>query len=145
MHQRQGYDNKASEPFYDSLEGILHDLRTVTMVRPTHRIQRPPLLLMHLTRITMMRKRSSSQLQNRTFQITMTVRVICPLIALSYIPPGFVVISNPMDLQSMLKKVKAKQYKSKREFNDDLGLIWSNCFTYNATEASSPTIVPLFY
>ena len=36
----------------------------------------------------------------------------------------------------MLKKVKAKQYKSKREFKDDLDLIWSNCFTYNATEVS---------
>jgi transcriptional activator SPT7 len=39
-----------------------------------------------------------------------------------------------MDLQTMLKKVKSKQYKSKREFADDLDLIWSNCFTYNATE-----------
>ena len=34
----------------------------------------------------------------------------------------------------MLKKVKQKQYKSKKEFKDDLDLIWSNCFTYNATE-----------
>ncbi|KAG6899849.1 hypothetical protein C0993_006272 [Termitomyces sp. T159_Od127] len=34
----------------------------------------------------------------------------------------------------MLKKVKARQYKSKREFKDDLDLIWSNCFTYNASE-----------
>ena len=47
------------------------------------------------------------------------------------------VISNPMDLQSMLKKVKQKQYKSKREFKDDLELIWSNCYTYNATEVRS--------
>jgi transcriptional activator SPT7 len=46
------------------------------------------------------------------------------------------VIANPMDLQTMLKKVKQKQYKSKREFKDDLDLIWSNCFTYNATEVS---------
>ena len=45
----------------------------------------------------------------------------------------------------MLKKVKAKQYKSKREFKDDLDLIWSNCFTYNATEASFLTVVFLFY
>ena len=34
----------------------------------------------------------------------------------------------------MLKKVKQKSYKSKKEFKDDLDLIWSNCFTYNATE-----------
>ena len=39
-----------------------------------------------------------------------------------------------MDLQTMLKKVKQKTYKSKKEFKDDLDLIWSNCFTYNATE-----------
>jgi Transcription factor involved in chromatin remodeling, contains bromodomain len=39
-----------------------------------------------------------------------------------------------MDFQTMLKKVKQKQYKSKREFKDDLDLIWSNCYTYNATE-----------
>lgn len=31
--------------------------------------------LIHTTRITMMQKRSSSQSQNRTFQIIMTVRV----------------------------------------------------------------------
>jgi transcriptional activator SPT7 len=44
------------------------------------------------------------------------------------------VISNPMDFQTMLKKVKQRQYKSKKEFRDDLDLIWSNCFTYNASE-----------
>lgn len=43
-----------------------------------------------------------------------------------------------MDLQTMLKKVKQKSYKSKREFKDDLDLIWSNCFTYNATEVCVP-------
>lgn len=37
----------------------------------------------------------------------------------------------------MLKKVKSKQYKSKREFKDDLDLIWSNCYQYNAAEVSS--------
>jgi transcriptional activator SPT7 len=45
-----------------------------------------------------------------------------------------VVISNPMDFQSMLRKVKQKSYRSKREFQDDLDLIWSNCYTYNASE-----------
>lgn len=43
-----------------------------------------------------------------------------------------------MDLQTMLKKVKQKQYKSKRDFKDDLDLIWSNCFTYNQQEVGSP-------
>lgn len=42
-----------------------------------------------------------------------------------------------MDLQTMLRKVKQKQYKSKKEFQDDLDLIWANCWTYNATEVRS--------
>ena len=37
-----------------------------------------------------------------------------------------------MDFQTMLKRVKSRAYKSKREFKDDLDLIWSNCLTYNA-------------
>ncbi len=40
----------------------------------------------------------------------------------------------------MLKKVKQRHYKSKKEFKDDLDLIWSNCFTYNATEVSSNAV-----
>lgn len=39
-----------------------------------------------------------------------------------------------MDLATMARKVKNKQYKSKREFKDDLDLIWSNCYKYNAAE-----------
>jgi hypothetical protein len=46
-------------------------------------------------------------------------------------------ISHPMDLQTMLKKTKAKQYKSKKEFKDDLDLIWFNCRQYNG-EVSLP-------
>ena len=52
-------------------------------------------------------------------------------------------ISNPMDLQTMLKKVKQKQYKSKRDFKDDLDLIWSNCFTYNQQEVNPPLMCSL--
>lgn len=37
----------------------------------------------------------------------------------------------------MQRKVKQKAYKSKREFQDDLDLIWTNCFTYNALEVCS--------
>lgn len=66
----------------------------------------------------------------------MTVRV--SLVSVSHsLLHGPTVISTPMDLQTMLKKVKQRQYKSKKEFKDDLDLIWSNCFTYNATEVSS--------
>ncbi|KAG1844929.1 hypothetical protein DFJ58DRAFT_907203 [Suillus subalutaceus] len=95
--RRQSFDAKVSEPFYDSLEGLLHDLRTVTMDNHDAEAFLKP-------------------------------------VAKSDVPDYYDVIANPMDLQSMLKKVKSKQYKSKREFADDLDLIWSNCFTYNATE-----------
>ncbi|EIW58941.1 uncharacterized protein TRAVEDRAFT_123303, partial [Trametes versicolor FP-101664 SS1] len=47
------------------------------------------------------------------------------------------VISTPMDLPTMFKKVKQRQHKFMKEFKDDLDLIWSNCFTYNATEGSA--------
>ena len=46
-----------------------------------------------------------------------------------------------MDLQTMLKKVKQRQYRSKKEFKDDFALIWSNCFTYNAAEVSGSLAV----
>ncbi|KAI0312192.1 hypothetical protein OF83DRAFT_1250680 [Amylostereum chailletii] len=52
----------------------------------------------------------------------------------SEVPDYYDVIQQPMDLQTMLKKVKQRAYKSKAEFKDDLDLIWANCFTYNATE-----------
>lgn len=34
----------------------------------------------------------------------------------------------------MQKRVKAKQYRNKAEFNADLETIWNNCYTYNAVE-----------
>ncbi|KAH8990666.1 Bromodomain-containing protein, partial [Lactarius hatsudake] len=48
------------------------------------------------------------------------------------VPDYYDIITNPMDFQTMGRKVKRKQYKSKKEFKDDLDLIWSNCFVYNA-------------
>ena len=47
-------------------------------------------------------------------------------------PDYYSIIKHPMDLSSMTKKLKAIQYKSKKEFVDDLNLIWSNCLKYNA-------------
>ncbi|KAF4549361.1 Transcriptional activator spt7-like protein [Elsinoe fawcettii] len=47
-------------------------------------------------------------------------------------PDYFHIIKHPMDIGSMIKKLKGLQYKSKREFVGDLQLIWSNCLTYNA-------------
>ena len=42
-----------------------------------------------------------------------------------------IVIKTPMDLGTVLKKLKQLAYKSKAEFVADLNLIWQNCFTYN--------------
>ncbi|KAI0264096.1 hypothetical protein BC834DRAFT_883527 [Gloeopeniophorella convolvens] len=95
--RKQPHDAKLADPFYDALEELLHDLRTVTMdnhdadafIKPVSRVD---------------------------------------------VPDYYDIITNPMDFQTMLKKVKQKQYKSKKEFKDDLDLIWLNCFTYNSTE-----------
>ncbi|OCH89427.1 hypothetical protein OBBRIDRAFT_819742 [Obba rivulosa] len=98
--RRQSHDHaRLSDAFYDSLEGLLQDLRTVTMDNHDAEAFLKP-------------------------------------VSKTEVPDYYDVIANPMDLQTMLKKVKQKQYKSKKEFKDDLDLIWSNCFTYNATEVS---------
>ena len=47
-------------------------------------------------------------------------------------PDYYNIISNPMDLGTVLKKLKAFQYKNKTEFVGDLMLIWDNCLKYNA-------------
>jgi transcriptional activator SPT7 len=46
-------------------------------------------------------------------------------------PDYFNVIKHPMDIGTMLKKLKQLGYKSKKEFVDDLNLIWANCLKYN--------------
>ena len=80
-----------------------------------------------------MRRRFLSLCLGPKFRITMTV---CSrsLYRAGQTQELITVIQHPMDFQTMLKKVKQKQYKSKREFKDDLDLIWSNCLTYNAAE-----------
>ncbi|KAA1476547.1 hypothetical protein DENSPDRAFT_867330 [Dentipellis sp. KUC8613] len=95
--RKQSHDPKLGDPFYDALEDLLHDLRSVTMDNHDAEAFLKPV--------------------SRTDA-----------------PDYYDVIANPMDLQTMLKKVKQKHYKSKKEFKDDLDLIWSNCWTYNATE-----------
>lgn len=47
-------------------------------------------------------------------------------------PDYYDIIKKPMDLGTVLKKVKSGAYKTKSAFNDDLELIWSNCFLYNS-------------
>ncbi|KAI9677777.1 MAG: Transcriptional activator spt7 [Trizodia sp. TS-e1964] len=46
-------------------------------------------------------------------------------------PDYYSIIKHPMDLGAMTKKLKTIAYKSKKEFVDDLNLIWNNCLKYN--------------
>ncbi|KAF3018943.1 Transcriptional activator spt7 [Neopestalotiopsis sp. 37M] len=46
-------------------------------------------------------------------------------------PDYYNLITKPMDLGTMTKKLKSTQYKSKAEFVADLNLIWDNCLRYN--------------
>lgn len=47
-------------------------------------------------------------------------------------PDYYTVIKQPMDIGTMMKKLKQLQYNSKKQFVDDLMLIWANCLKYNA-------------
>lgn len=42
------------------------------------------------------------------------------------------IVKKPMDLNTVMKKLKALAYLSKNAFVDDLMLIWNNCLLYNA-------------
>eukprot|EP00519_Triparma_laevis_P003220 CAMPEP_0182504482 /NCGR_PEP_ID=MMETSP1321-20130603/17290_1 /TAXON_ID=91990 /ORGANISM="Bolidomonas sp., Strain RCC1657" /LENGTH=184 /DNA_ID=CAMNT_0024709849 /DNA_START=92 /DNA_END=643 /DNA_ORIENTATION=+ len=42
------------------------------------------------------------------------------------------IIKNPMDLTTVLKKLKSNQYPSLTSVSSDVRLIWKNCMTYNA-------------
>jgi transcriptional activator SPT7 len=48
-------------------------------------------------------------------------------------PDYYNVIKTPMDIGSMIKKLKQFAYKSKQEFVEDLHLIWNNCLKYNTS------------
>ena len=47
-------------------------------------------------------------------------------------PDYYNIIKYPMDIGSMMKKLKQYQYRCKQEFVDDLMLIWANCLKYNS-------------
>ncbi|GAN05795.1 SAGA transcriptional complex subunit [Mucor ambiguus] len=51
-------------------------------------------------------------------------------------PDYFDVIKKPMDLGTVTKKMKNLNYRSKKEFADDLYLIYDNCLAYNTNPAS---------
>jgi transcriptional activator SPT7 len=42
------------------------------------------------------------------------------------------IIKNPMDIGTMMKKLKTFQYKNRAEIVGDLNLIWNNCLAYNS-------------
>ncbi|KAI8980411.1 hypothetical protein BDB01DRAFT_796328 [Pilobolus umbonatus] len=52
-------------------------------------------------------------------------------------PDYFEVIKKPMDLGTVTKKLKNLNYRSKKEFADDLYLIYDNCLAYNTNSASA--------
>ncbi|KWU45466.1 Bromodomain-containing protein, partial [Rhodotorula sp. JG-1b] len=52
------------------------------------------------------------------------------------VPDYFDVIKHPMDLATLLKKVRQQSYRTKKAFADDLDLIWSNCLLYNSHPVS---------
>ncbi|KAJ3012031.1 Transcriptional activator spt7 [Thoreauomyces humboldtii] len=54
------------------------------------------------------------------------------------VPDYYDVIKNPMDLGTMAAKLEAHQYLSKRDFADDLTLIWNNCMQYNSHPPENP-------
>lgn len=47
-------------------------------------------------------------------------------------PDYYNLIKTPMDIGTMIKKLKQLAYKSKKDFVDDLNLIWNNCLRYNS-------------
>lgn len=52
------------------------------------------------------------------------------------------VIKRPMDLATLLKKVKQQAYRTKKAFAEDLDLIWSNCLLYNSHPVRSLVSCP---
>lgn len=64
--------------------------------------------------------------------ITMTVLQLA-----NELSSHILVIKKPMDLGTMMRKLKGFVYNTKREFQADLQKIYNNCFTYN-TDPNSP-------
>lgn len=45
------------------------------------------------------------------------------------------IIQTPMDLSKIKKNLKQQKYKTKKEFIEDLNLIWNNCKKFNVEES----------
>lgn len=65
-----------------------------------------------------------------TTQVSQNLRPIYTEKQLTQFPA--LVITRPMDLATLLKRVKSQMYRTKKAFADDLDLIWSNCLAYNS-------------
>jgi len=51
------------------------------------------------------------------------------------LPDYFIVITKPMDLGTVSKKILQGQYETIQDFAEDVRLVWKNCFTYNPPES----------
>ena len=49
-----------------------------------------------------------------------------------------------MDIGTMQKKIRAKEYRNKTQFARDLTLIWENCLKYNADVSPGRLTPPPF-
>ena len=43
----------------------------------------------------------------------------------------FDIITHPMDLGTVKKKLNYNVYESAKEFANDMSLVWKNCYRYN--------------
>jgi bromodomain-containing factor 1 len=50
------------------------------------------------------------------------------------IPDYFTVIKNPMDLGTIRRKLDSREYLNAEQFEQDVRLVFSNCFLYNAPD-----------
>ncbi|KAJ9087131.1 Transcriptional activator spt7 [Entomophthora muscae] len=52
------------------------------------------------------------------------------------VPDYYKKITNPMDLMTVSRKIKAHKYNTKHDFSSDLFLIYSNCRAYNTAKGN---------
>ena len=130
MESLQDVKNTTSE-FFDTLERITNELRgmTVSHMCNTQRMK----LIGRAGTFHCLSGESSKERCSRLLQQYVT-RPSDLRIAEQTTP----VVKHPMDLGTVLKKVKAQQYKDKKAFKADLDLIWDNCLLYNTLAVCSP-------
>lgn len=55
-------------------------------------------------------------------------------VSIKDVPDYLSVIKHPMDMSTMMNKIKLLQYTTVKEFIDDVNLMCNNCFTYNTPD-----------